>query len=213
MLGQRLAQLRKRNGWTQARLAAVIGEHYERSMISHVESGRATLHFDALVKVARALDVSIDYLAGLTADPSPADDRSRSSSSELQRVPLRAATDPSATTTDVELAPVIGHLAFRGKWLLAHGIPAESCSVIEVPDDSMDPTLQAGAWILVDHGQTRRHGNGVFALRVGSSLCIRRAVYSDDDWLLAADNPKVQTKAWPTKAKIFGQVVWTGKVL
>ncbi|MDE0106416.1 MAG: helix-turn-helix domain-containing protein [Bryobacterales bacterium] len=213
MLGQRLAQLRKRCGWTQARLAAVIGENYERSMISHVESGRATLHLNALIKVARALDVSIDYLAGLTEDPSPADDRSRSSSSELRRVPLRAATDPSAMTSDIESAAVIGHLAFRSEWLLAHGISADSCSVIEVPDDSMDPTLQVGAWILVDHGRTRRRGNGVFALHVGNALRIGRAVYSDDDWLLAADNPKVQARAWPREAKIFGQVVWTGKVL
>lgn len=213
MLGQRLAQLRKRNGWTQARLAAVIGERYERSMISHVESGRATLHFDALVKVARALDVSIDYLAGLTEDPSPADDRAPSSSSGLQRVPLRAATDPEARITGLESAPVVGHLAFRREWLNAHGISAASCSVIEVPDDSMDPTLQTGAWILIDHARTRRHGYGVFALDVENELRIGRAVYSDDDWLLAADNPKVQAAAWPSKSKIVGQVVWTGKVL
>ena len=37
--------------------ASAIGERYERSMISHVETGRATLHFDALVEVAQALDV------------------------------------------------------------------------------------------------------------------------------------------------------------
>ncbi len=213
MLGQRLAELRKRNGWTQARLAAVIGERYERSMISHVESGRATLHFDALVKVARALDVSIDYLAGLTEDPSPADDRAPSSSSGLQRVPLRAATDLEARITGIESAPVVGHLAFRREWLKAHGISAPLCSVIEVPDDSMDPTLQAGAWILVDHARTRRHGNGVFALHLENELLIGRAVYSDDDWLLATDNPKVRAATWPSKAKIVGEVVWAGKVL
>ena len=165
MLGRRLAQARKRNGWTQARLASEIDKGYERSMISHVEAGRATLHFDALVKAARALDVSIDYLAGLTDDPSPADDRARTSSSGLQRVPLRSAAIAARGQPDFESAPIMGHLAFQREWLELHGIAPDRCSVIEVADDSMEPALQEGAWILVDHRQTRRVGNGIFALQ------------------------------------------------
>ena len=182
-------------------------------MISHVEAGRATLHFDALVKAARALDVSIDYLAGLTDDPSPADDRSRANNSGLQRVPLRVATNMARGQTNIESAPIMGHLAFRREWLEVHGIAAEKCSAIEVVDDSMEPTLQEGAWILVDHRKTRRLGNGIFALQTNDELSIRRAVYSDDDWVLSSDNPKVRASAWPSNARIVGQVVWTGRVL
>ena len=182
-------------------------------MISHVEAGRSTLHFDGLVKAARALDVSIDFLAGLTEDPSPADDRPPCNTSGVQRVPLREATDAEGWRTDVMSATVIGHLAFRREWLDTHGITAEECSVIEVPDDSMEPTLQAGASILVDHQRTRRQGNGIFAVHVGDELCVRRAVYSDEDWLLAGDNPKCKTWVWPSDARVSGQIVWTGRVL
>ena len=213
MLGQRLAQVRKRNGWTQARLASEIDERYDPSMISHVEAGRATLHFDALVKAARALDVSIDYLAGLTEDPSPADDRSRSSSSRLQRVPLRTPTSAENGPLDIESAPIIGHLAFRHEWLKAHGMRADACSAIEVADDAMEPTLQVGAWVLLDHRRTRRQGNAIFALQIDNELSIRRAVYSDQDWLLASDNPKVRDSEWPTSARVVGQIVWTGRAL
>ena len=107
----------------------------------------------------------------------------------------------------------MGHLAFRREWLEVHGITADRCSVIEVVDDSMEPTLQEGAWTLVDHQRTRRHGNGIFALIIDNELSIRRAVYSDEDWLLAGDNPKVRASAWPIKARVVGQVVWTGRVL
>ena len=213
MLGRRLAQLRKRSGWTQARLAAVIGEHYERSMISHVESGRATLHFDALVKVARALDVSIDYLAGLTEDPTPADDRSPSDTSRLQRVPLREFAASEGRSTDLASAPPIGHLAFRREWMETHRISPDDCSAIEVPDDLMEPTIQAGAWVLVDHRRATRQGSSIFAVNLGDKLYVRRAVYSDQDWLLAGDNPKCQTLAWPGEARVLGQVVWMGTVL
>ena len=213
MLGRRLAEARKRNGWTQVRLASEIDKRYERSMISHVEAGRATLHFDALVKAARALDVSIDYLAGLTDDPSPADDRSRTSSSELQRVPLRSDVIATGEQPDIESAPIMGHLTFRREWLEAHGIAANACSAVEVADDSMEPTLQEGAWILVDHRRTRRLGNGIFALQIENELTIGRAVYADKDWLLASDNPKIRSSKWPSNARVVGQVMWTGRVL
>ena len=107
----------------------------------------------------------------------------------------------------------MGHLAFRREWLEAHGIAADACSAIEVEDDSMEPTLQEGAWILVDHQRTRRQGNGIFALQIQNELRIRRAVYSDEDWLLASDNPKVRASAWPSNARVLGQVLWTGRVL
>ena len=165
-----MAQLLEQNGWIQARLASAIAEHYERSMISQLEAGGATLHLDALVKVAQALDVSIDYLMGLTEDPFPADDRSRSSSSGLPRMPLSGPTDPEGGSTNIESLPVIDLFAFRCEWLETRGSAAESCSAIEVPDDSMEPTLQAGASILVDHRRTRRQGNGVFALHVGDEF-------------------------------------------
>ena len=213
MLGERLAESRKRNGWSQGRLAAAIGKRYDGSMISHVEAGRSTLHFDGLVKAARALDVSIDYLAGLTKDPTPADDRSPSSSSRLQRVPIRDFADREAPRTGPESGLVLGHLVFRRDWMEAHGINPGDCSVIDVPDDSMEPTLQAGGWVLVDHLQALREGSGIFAVDVGKGLYVRRAVYSDQDWLLVGDNPKCRNITWPPDAKIIGQVVWTGRVL
>ena len=213
MLGQRLAQLRKRNGWSQARLASAIGKRYDRSMIAHVEAGRVKLQFDGLVKAALALDVSIDYLAGLTEDPTPADDRSPSTSSDLQRVPLREPVNVEKWSSDVKSVPAIGHLLFRREWLRTHGVAPDGCSVVEMPDASMEPEIQAGAWILVDHNRTRRQGNSVFAVQVGNHLSVKRAVYSDDDWLLVGDNPKCKTLRWPDNAMVLGRVAWAGKVL
>ena len=182
-------------------------------MISHVEAGRSTLHFDGLVKAARALDVSIDYLAGLTEDPTPADDRSPSNSSRLRRVPLREFADCGGQSTDLASAPPIGHLAFRREWMETHRISPDNCSAIEVPDDLMEPTIQAGAWVLVDHRRAIRQGSSILAVRFGGDLYIRRAVYSDNDWLLVGDNPKCKTLAWPPEARVLGQVVWMGRVL
>ena len=157
-----------------------IGGSYDRPIISHVESGRATLHFDGLMKAARTLHVSLDYLAGLTEDPTPSEDRVPSNDSGLRRIPLRQAMQAGGSPNDVLSSPLIGYLAFRDEWLDTHGITAERCNAIEVPDESMEPTLQSGAWILIDHQRTHRRGGEIFAVLVGDELGVRRTVYSDD---------------------------------
>ena len=72
MFGERLKQSRKRAGLTQGELADGMGGRYDRSMISHVESGRVNFLTNGLAKAALALNVSTDYLLGLSDDPTPA---------------------------------------------------------------------------------------------------------------------------------------------
>ena len=71
MIGDRLAVARKRKGLTQIDLAVAMGDRYDQSVVSAVEHNRSALRFDGLVNVAKELEVSIDYLFGLTDDPRP----------------------------------------------------------------------------------------------------------------------------------------------
>lgn len=72
ILGERLALARRRAGLKQVELAVALGDGYDQTMISAVECGRSALRFAGLVRAAQELTVSIDYLAGLTDDPTPA---------------------------------------------------------------------------------------------------------------------------------------------
>ena len=72
MVGKRLAASRERAGLTQKELADALGPRYDQAMVSRVESGHKGLRFDGVVKAARELQVSVDYLAGLTDTPQPA---------------------------------------------------------------------------------------------------------------------------------------------
>ena len=76
MLGERLAACRKRSGLTQIELAVELGDRYSGSMISNVERNRSNLLLDGAIGAARVLGVSLDYLTGLTDDPTPAPERS-----------------------------------------------------------------------------------------------------------------------------------------
>ena len=78
MIGERLAKARKAAGMAQVELAAALGDRYDNTMISHVEHGRSSLLLDGAVRAAKELGVSLDYLTGLTDDPTPAAGRNGS---------------------------------------------------------------------------------------------------------------------------------------
>jgi len=59
-LGERIRELRKEKGWSQAELGELVGTDSQH--ISRYETGRITPSVDALVRLAAALDVSTDYL-------------------------------------------------------------------------------------------------------------------------------------------------------
>lgn len=69
--GRRLAETREKSGRTQSEMAAALGAPYNQHAISAVESGQANLPLDRAALAAQKLDVSLDYLAGLTDDPTP----------------------------------------------------------------------------------------------------------------------------------------------
>jgi transcriptional regulator with XRE-family HTH domain len=66
---QRLAELRAKRGLTQAELAEKAAQ--PAAAISHFETGFRFPAGPTLIKLAEALEVSVDYLLGRTDDPEP----------------------------------------------------------------------------------------------------------------------------------------------
>ena len=65
----RLRQLRKERGITQVKMQVLTG--IDQSDYSKIESGKRYYTFEQCRKIALALTTSMDYLAGLTDDPTP----------------------------------------------------------------------------------------------------------------------------------------------
>ncbi|MCG8391104.1 MAG: helix-turn-helix domain-containing protein [Cytophagales bacterium] len=61
-IGERIIQLRKTKNWSQDDLAKQINA--SRIMIGNYERGDNSPSIEVLLKLARALDVSLDYLVG-----------------------------------------------------------------------------------------------------------------------------------------------------
>ncbi len=66
-ISDRIAQLRKQNGWSQAELAKKIGA--SREAIGKYERNEALPSVETAKKIADAFSVSVDYLVDETARP------------------------------------------------------------------------------------------------------------------------------------------------
>lgn len=65
----RLRELRKKMGFTQVKMQMLTG--IDQSDYSKIETGQRYYTFEQCKRIALALNTSMDYLAGLTDDPSP----------------------------------------------------------------------------------------------------------------------------------------------
>ena len=71
VLGERLLLSRRRKGLTQKELGEQVG--VSRHTIARIEQGRSPqILTGALERISRTLEVSADYLLGLSDDPRPA---------------------------------------------------------------------------------------------------------------------------------------------
>lgn len=194
---RRRAAARKRAHLRQVDLKVALGDRYDQSMISHLESGHSVLLLDGAVKAARELGVSLDYLVGLTDAPTPSAELSITEiTPEIRQIsggrpvpvcPLPTATDSGALDSDED---VKGCGYFRHEWLSRQGLVAERCSIISMTGESIKLTLPDGCMILVDHNRKRRLRWHISMVRKSDGLAIKRVVKDDSGhWQLVSDHP------------------------
>ncbi len=123
-----------------------LGERYDHSVISHVEHGRSNLLFDGVVRAARVLGTSVDYLAGLTDDPAPVDDRVEEE--RRSRAKLEAALRSAEEERD--------------------RLRVQAAATAELPDPDVSPIQSAPGWHDEDYESVRRYESEDVALAAGT---------------------------------------------
>ena len=74
--GERIRRRRMALGWTQQELAKATGIPYPT--LSRIEHGEQSMHYERVIALADALNVSTDYLLNRTDAPTPPKKRPRS---------------------------------------------------------------------------------------------------------------------------------------
>ena len=230
-LGTQLGKARKLRQFSQTALAKEIGT--SPNQISMIENGHSGTSIRTMVAAATALNVSLDFLAGLIEDPRSARDLLYDlKAAHARAIHLQAARQDPPTSeyyTHIEVSEietaggsgvtldgkgVKNMIQFPANWLRNRGLTASECRVISVKDESMEPTLAAGCSILI-HLTRRRRTDRIYVIRTGDERIVKRAVRSNEaGWMLVSDNPdkdRFPTRPWADDAKVIGEVKWYGQ--
>ncbi len=193
-------------------LAAAIGK--DRTLITHVEAERKALRFESSRRAAQALNVSLDYLAGLTDDPSSAATRESESASGVRYIEVRQLAAAAGGGASVWDETVTGHLAFARDWLERHAIDPAQCTVIGVSGESMEPTLPDGCSILVDRSQRQPQDGHIYVLRTDDGLVVKRLRRDEaGQWQLQSEHPGWPAVPLASTAEVIGEVRWVARTL
>lgn len=131
---------------------------------------------------------------------------------------------------------IAGSMAFRREWIEREGLNAQALRIIRARGDSMEPTIQDGAPILVEAfayedelGNIRytRHGrtpeevvkrDGVYIIQLHERLLVKRLQLDlRGGIIVVSDNPAYQSIRITSEElydiAVVGRVVWTGRKL
>ncbi|MXY69527.1 MAG: helix-turn-helix transcriptional regulator [Acidobacteriia bacterium] len=106
---------------------------------------------------------------------------------------------------------VKGYLGFNKTWLRERNLSASNLAVIEVRGDSMEPTLHDGDSVLLDMRSPQLKDGGIYTLRRGGELLVKRLRRQGASWLIVSDNLSYAVESLDENVDVLGRVVWLGR--
>ncbi len=113
----------------------------------------------------------------------------------------------------LENQQIVDYVSFQTEWLQrALNVDLRNLALVEVIGDSMSPTIDEGDLVLVDLREARFRHDGVYVLRTGSDLAVKRLQRQPDgELLIRSDNPAYESSTVkPDDVALLGRVVWIG---
>ena len=176
-------------------------------------SGRGQPSMMSLVNLSKAAGVSVEWLATGRGGPSKGKSEIHTSEpAEVVPLPhhsLRATNGRMA----IQNQQIVDYVSFQSQWLQrALNIDLRNMALVEVIGDSMSPTIDEGDLVLVDLREGRFRHDGVYVLRAGTDLAVKRLQRQPDGALLIrSDNPAYESSmVKPEEVTLLGRVVWIG---
>ena len=130
-------------------------------------------------------------------------------------VPLYDARCSAGSGSWNEGAKIWTQLAFTRYSLQRKGLNPDNLSAIQVSGDSMEPLLDDGDTVLIDHQRNSLEGEGIYVIHLDDHLYAKRLQRQFDGSLsIISQNKDYQTMTVPkerlNELQIIGRVVWAG---
>lgn len=182
-------------------------------------AGDSVPAFDSIAKLAAVAGVSLDWVAsgddGRAAYTVTETAQPQTEPPEMEDyalVPLYDAQCSAGSGAWNEHCQVLTHLAFTRHSLRNHNLTPDHLSAIRIDGDSMEPALEAGDTVLIDHTRTQIEGEGIYIIRLEDHLYAKRLQRSFDGVSIISENPAYRELLVPRdrldELEIIGRAVW-----
>jgi phage repressor protein C with HTH and peptisase S24 domain len=203
-------------GYNQKSLARIAGLNETAVRDILVGKSRHPRH-DTLQKLAAVLGCPVGELIEPRGGAS-GDARHSAFIDELDFVPTYEVAASAGGGIVIDVEHETGRLAFRHDWLRSvTSASTEELAVITVRGDSMYPTLADGDTILVDLTQRASSRDGIYIVRFGEFVLVKRLSIDPVRRLvtISCDNENYPPVApvEPGDIEVAGRVIWVGRRL
>lgn len=161
-----------------------------------------TVPLEQCIKIADQTGVSLDWLVlgkggqktgGAEGALSSASSNIDNGTAGVSFIPLYDTIVNTERGILSDIGVIIGQVPFDSNLLSTYNLNTDNCACFSVTGDSMAPYLADGDIILAD--LTRQCGDGVFIVRIGNELRIKRLQYLTNGSLrISNDNPLCHTE-------------------
>ncbi len=207
-----------RGNMTIAFLARQAGIN-DRSLRTYIK-GESIPNLENLVKLADTLKVNIQWL-------STGDGPMRNEEEVFQEISNRIIIDSKEVRIphyDIKVSAghgnyideenIIGYIPFAKSWFSRFRIPTNKAVAFNATGDSMEPTIQDNALILVDTSEYKPRDGCIYVISTGGDLRVKRLQRQTKGLLIISDNPVYKEEMIENNEldhlTIIGRVVWTG---
>lgn len=174
---------------------------------------RGTVPYEQCVQLAMDKGISLDWLIIGRESDGQVDVFPTTQDVDYTEVPLYDVEASAGDGSLFDQEQISSFLKFRNDWLTREGLHAKDLVAVRVAGDSMDGTLADGDTVLID--RSKRKPDGVFAIRIGDALRIKRLqTMADGSLRVSSDNHLYQPETIHPEnfgnIEIVGQCYWRG---
>ncbi|MGY0399449.1 MAG: XRE family transcriptional regulator [Ostreibacterium sp.] len=210
-LGERLEQLRKSAGMSRDSVIDSEKTTISKSTLQAWELGNREPSLSGIIELANLYETDAKSIIF--------DDEKTEveAGSEYQQVPFYKAEASAGHGSFLNERREPSHyLAFRKRWFAARGFAKKDLIGLVAHGDSMEPTIQNGAAIIIDTSKVEAMDGNIYVIRINDRLWVKRAEWLPSGGLrLISDNTFYETMNVTRKdmqsddIEVIGQVVHT----
>jgi len=212
-IGARLIGIRSKLGYTQTKMASILG--IAHSNLHRFESNSAKLTPEKIINLYK---IDIDLLWLLTGEGKMFRDKDASletkpQSTNMAKIPI-IDVRASAGTGVLNYMEDIKNYIEIPLLMLPHNTGSKNLSIVEVYGDSMEPTLHNGEPVFIDTGAINIVSGEIYLIRAFGELRLKRLERKmNGNIIIFSDNPAFTSEELTLEQLEFSEIAIIGKML